>query len=779
MQTQCFHCGEPNPPNNDLFIENNQGKQAVCCIGCQAVANSILEGGFSQYYQFREVKADKASQTENTQDTAYDEESVQAEFVEFAQGQATADLTIENMHCAACAWLIEKRLLKISGLKSISVNLVQSRAKISWDPAQVRLSSIFAAIRHIGYLPAPFKISDVEANYKKINRQYLKQLVVSGLFTMQVMMMAFALYFGVLEQGFNQYFRWLSLLLTTPVVFYSGLGMLNSAYKSLKNKSLNMDVPVVFAILGTYLASCYATFTSSGEVYFESVSMFVFLLLLSRYLEHLVRAKSVNVSTNMLKILPLIAYKKATADFQPISANLLQADDIVMVKIGEVVPADGILISDTASFDESIITGESTQQIKQAGQSVFAGTLVTDNQVLIKITAAGKATTLSQIAQRQTLVSNNKSKLATAADKVAKDATLGILILSALTFIIWEFVIGESGLWYAVAVLVATCPCALSLALPTALSASTNNLKRHGILINNSHALESAEKISAYCFDKTGTITTGAFKIKQFEFKSDINSQQMLAQIAAIEAYSNHPIASAFSTPSSEFGIDDFTIIPGSGISAKIQNDLIELTSLRHIQQKDLYPEANIYVLKNKQIVGAIWLEDEIRSSAYDTMKQLKGYKCILSGDPSNRVKQVAQQLDINYQENLTPDEKVQQLIQIRKQYGRVAMVGDGVNDAIVLAEADISIAMNNASEISKLKSDVILLNNNLTKIVTLKRHSGRLNQIIKQNFVWAIGYNTLVLPLAVSGYLTPWIAVLGMSVSSLIVVTNSLRLIK
>ncbi len=785
MTDTCFHCGETIPSDCHLTIQVAGNTKPVCCLGCQAVAQAILNEGLSQYYKFREQPADKAEaglMQINADYQAYDEASVQAEFVRIEQNLKQADLSLEGMHCAACAWLIEKRLIHLTGLIKITVNLTQSRASISWDPTQLKLSEIFQAIEEIGYQASPFKLSEVESYYSKRNKEFMRQLVVAGFFTMQVMMLAFAMYSDVLEAQYNEFFRWISLLLATPVVLYSSQPIIRSSLISLKNKSLNMDVPVSIAIIGTYLASCYATFSQSGEVYFESAAMFVFLLLTSRYLEHQVKSKATSLSANMLKLLPLIANKKnESGEFEAVAASTLIPGDIILVKQGQTIPADGILLSNSVSVEESMLTGESLPISKNSGDVCLAGCIVVDHSIEIKVSSSGKSTTLAQIAYQQEQISENRSAFINAADKVAKQATLGVLILAGLTYCIWQFWLGENGLWYAVAVLVATCPCALSLALPTALSASSSALKTKGILIQNSRAIEQACQLNAIAFDKTGTLTSGQFSVSNVLFEPGFEANKILDWLAHMELRANHPLASAFEKPKSKLDISDFSVIAGIGISARIHNHKVVAGSNKLIQQPlaERFDGAQIYIYIDEQFAGAVWLTDTIRECAKDSLSQLELYKCILSGDTSPQLSSVAEHLNLDYQAGLTPQQKVSALTQLRKQYGSVAMVGDGVNDALVLAEADISIAMNEAATLSKQKSDVILLGSQLDKISLLINQSNRLNHVIKQNFGWAIGYNLIVLPLAVVGILTPWMAVIGMSASSLIVVINSMRLLK
>ncbi|WP_017445738.1 heavy metal translocating P-type ATPase [Gayadomonas joobiniege] len=785
MQTKCFHCDLPIPVDVDLTINFQGQKKPVCCLGCQAVAEVIIQGGLSQYYKFRENTATQPDDLTQLSELelAYDNPAIQQAFVSQSGQTYTADISLQGMHCAACAWLIEAHLKNsLTGIEAVTVNLVNQRAQISWHTEQCKLSQIFAAIRQIGYQAAPFKISEQEIKFKQQAKGYLKQLAVAGLFTMQVMMLAFALYFGVVESEFNEYFRWLSLLLATPVVFYSAKPLHISAFKALKNRQLNMDVPVVFAVMTTYIASAYATFSRSGEVYFESASMFVFLLLSSRYLEHLVKMKAVSLSANLLKILPLVAFRfNQQNQLEVCHANQLKVGEIIQVQPGQTVPADGILLNDAALFEESVISGESIPVNKIAGDTVFAGSIPAEHSVKISVTASGAATSLSQLAHHQETLQQSQNPIYQSADKIARQATLMVLLLSVLTYVGWTLA-GENGLWYAVAVLVATCPCALSLALPTAVSASAAALKKSAILLQHSRALELIDKSDFFAFDKTGTLTNGRFKIHQlYWLDKTMNTSQILSLTAAIEQQSSHPLASAFSDIAHTHQVENFTVLPSVGLTAKVDGYQV-IVGARSLLPESIhrqYPDAQIFVIINGKPCAALVLTDELKDDAPATLKSLDKPSYILSGDSSLRVQQTAKTLQTGYYQGLSANEKVRFLQALQNNQKIVTMLGDGVNDAPVLAAADVSIVMHEGADLTRYKADVVFLNSNISALTNLIKKSRHFNQIVNQNYTWALLYNLTAVPLAVAGILTPWMAALGMSVSSLIVVSNSMRLLR
>ncbi|AWB67333.1 cadmium-translocating P-type ATPase [Saccharobesus litoralis] len=785
MKQSCFHCSEDIPNNVDLTVMVDEQPQPVCCYGCKAVAETILHGGMQQYYQFRDDRNPKIEQQDVTSYQVYDEISIQNEFVIQDSEYLSADLAIEGMHCAACAWLIETRLSNLEGIKQIKVNASSQRARISWQATAIKLSEIFFAINQIGYSPYPFKLSEQEQRFKKVNSGFLKRVAVAGLFTMQTMMLAFALYSGVIEIEYERFFRWISLLLTIPIVTYSAYPIMHSAIRALLNKTVNMDVPVTLAIMGTFLASTWATVQETGEVYFESVSMFTLLLLLGRYLEHNVKSKAATVTANMLKLMPLAAeLKQQDGSFVETSARQLSAGQIIRVKEGLTVPADGQLVSSQCHCDESILTGESEPVAKKQGDLLLAGSIVTAQTIEIQVQASGNATTIAQMANADSELSSGSS-FVNMADKLSRYFVSGVLIISAATFVVWHYVLGENGFWPMIAVLVATCPCALSLAMPTAMTAAATALKRKGVLINRTEALEAIKKLDVLAFDKTGTLTQGKLSIEKVitntQLAEQFSEQQILQWVAAIESHSSHPIASAFKHIEFQQIATEINVDNGLGLSGIVSGNLIKVGSKDYFSLDNNHPwcDARLLVSVNEQLIAAIYLADPLREDALSMAKDLPCQKLILSGDTKTSVASAANHLQCDYFAELKPIDKVSQLHQIQQQNKLVGMVGDGINDALVLSAADISIAVANATDLSKQKSDIILMSHQLNKINWIFTVSNKLNTIIKQNLCWALGYNSLVLPLACMNILSPYVAVFGMSLSSLLVVINSTRLLK
>ncbi len=800
----CFHCGEPIPKSFTLQVKIENVDQSMCCHGCAAVAETIVSNNLTGYYRHRTEKSVKGStlipqELLNLQ--SYDLTEIEQEFTQSHGSTKEVILTVENVTCAACAWLIERKLGTLSGIEQCSVNTSSARLSLKWQSKQLKLSDILLALAQIGYKAYPFKADVAEQNEVAATKAYLRRLTVAGLATMQVMMFAMASYFdvigsdgdGSLSNGLNDYFRYISLLLALPVVFYSSTPFYNNALSALFAKRLNMDVPVSIAIFLAFIASAYATITKQGDVYFESVCMFAFFLLLGRYLEQITKRKAAQSSSNLLKLIPSIATLVEDDAYIQIPAKSLTLDQIVLVKPGEIIPADGIIIKGETQCNEAILTGEQLPVNKTLGDWVFASTVNHDQTIEICVKHERSDQLISKIIALQEQAVIDKPKLATLADKLSQYVVIGILVLSISTYLGWWLAGNDDALWIALAVLVATCPCALSLATPSAYTAASSQLQHLGLLAKQGSALDTLTQLTHINFDKTGTLTTGQFAIKHIDSMGN-NENEIFAIIAAIESQSTHPIANTFKPYlDNTYEVDNVTNFPGGGLSATVNN---EQYFLGHHQFVSNNIPANDYVLADnfdnnviiylataKNIIASISLNDDIRTESEPLINKLKSIgitTTLLTGDNSLNADSVAQKLNIdNIAKGQSPKDKLTYLKNLQDKGEIVAMFGDGVNDAPVLSQAHLSFAMGTGADIAKSSADIVLLHDDLSKIgqaITLAKKTKR---IIIQNFCWAIGYNCTALPFAMAGLLPPYIAAIGMSLSSIIVVSNSLRLLK
>ncbi|GGB68636.1 copper-translocating P-type ATPase [Shewanella inventionis] len=766
----------------------------MCCPGCQAVSQAIIDAGLTSYYQFRSEPGNRQTALvpeQLTQYSAYDLPEVQQDFVHKQGNVDTTSLSIDGITCAACAWLIEHKLKPVQGIDKVLVNSTTQRALVSWNNDTIKLSEILQLISQIGYQAAPYQVDEQEKQSKADSRKFLLRLGLAGFATMQVMMFALALYTGYfteLDIEFRDYFRWVSLIFAAPVVLYSAQPFYFSAMRSLLSGKLNMDVSVSIAIGGAFIASCVATIQGNGEVYFESVSMFTFFLLLGRYFEQTARQKASVSSSNLHKLIPLTAHLLKDGQVTEIAAKQLRINDIILVKPGEVIAADAVVVSGKSSINEAMLTGEQMPITKQIHDNVYAGTINVEQPLQAKVTALGQDQLVAEIIRLQELASNNKPTIALVADRLARYFSATILSIALVTYIVWSFISPEDAFWVTLSVLVATCPCALALATPTAVTCATAIFTKLGIITRKAGVFEKLTQIDHVVFDKTGTLTCGHLTIGDINIEQPYSQQQVLAIAAAIEQGSLHPIAQAFKPFfDNRYVVTDIQHHVGQGIEGIIDRQKVKVGKLsfvlpEHSEPSRQHHSQHIYMSIDNKLVAQIEMLDQVRLDVKDTIAKLSGANIglsIASGDSSGHVEYLAQKLGIkDVHSGLSPQGKLS-LINRLQQAKKVAMFGDGINDAPVLAGANLSVAMGSGSAIAKNSADLILLGDHLSRFNDAISVAKQAQNIIHQNLLWAFAYNVIILPLAVTGHVAPYIAAIGMSVSSLIVVSNSLRLLR
>lgn len=772
-------------------LDFEQESRVFCCAGCHAVADTIIQQGLADYYRFRTEPATKAEALPaelESELTSFDSADVLADLSVRSGDVNKIELSISGISCAACAWLIERRLKQLSGLVSISVNSSTQRALIEWQSDTLKLSSILQETASLGYQASPFAADEEEKTHKDELRRYLKRLAVSGVLSMQVMMLAVALYFGEwtgIDPEHQDYMRWISMLLATPVAFYAALPFVVSAWRSMVNRKMNMDVPVSLAIYYTYFASAYATVTASGEVYFESVCMFVFFLQLGKFFEYRARSKARDATSNLLKIMPVTATLLIDGQPQNTSARRLAVDDVILIKAGETLPADGEVLAGNSSVDESMLTGEYQPIAKSIGSDVLAGSINHDGVLHVRVSQPLALSRLGQIISLQQETLNQKPKLAEKTDALAQYFVERLLLIALATFLVWFFWIDPSrAFWVTLSVLVATCPCALALATPTAITCSLAQLNRKHILIKNNQVLDRLPELNHIVFDKTGTLTQGRFSIhKTHLLTAEADKAYVLNLIANLERHSEHPIGKAFQPYRlDDIELTDVQISIGSGISARFQGKPIRLGNAAFCLA-DPIAGAMVYLSIAGQLMAAIELQDDIRPEVPTLLRTLKskGYTLgLLTGDSSSQAERVAKQLGFDWLEKgCSPEKKVMVIKNLTDRKHTVMMIGDGINDSACFHAADVSVTLQGSTDLAKNQADVLILRNDLHLLTVLLAGGQHTARIVKQNLAWAVGYNGIIIPLAVVGLVSPYVAVLGMSFSSLLVVSNSLRLLK
>lgn len=790
-KVQCFHCHEPVLTGERFTSILDNEQKLFCCAGCQAVAETIFSNGLSDYYKFRTESASKVTAMPEqlvAELANFDHDDVLADISQQFDNLTEIELSISGMSCAACAWLIEKQLKPLPAIASVNINASTQRALLRFDHKALPLSQILQYIAALGYQASPFVADAEEQVFKLELNRYLKRLAVSGILTMQVMMLAFALYFGEytgIDQSHEGYLRWISMLLTVPVVLYAAKPFVISAWRSTKARQMNMDVPVSLALYYTFFASSYATVFQTGEVYFESVCMFTFLLQLGKFFEFRARAQAREATSNLLKIMPVTATQITQEGPQTTSARRLQAGDTILVKAGETLPADGVVVAGQSSVDESMLTGEYRPISKTVGDQVLAGSINHDGLLTIQVSAVLAHSRLGQIIQLQQQTLSQKPKLVEKTDQLAKYFVERLLVIALLTFLLWYFWWNpDRAFWVTLSVLVATCPCALSLATPTAITCALARLNRQGILIKNAQALETLPDISHIVLDKTGTLTEGKFSVSKVKLLcNEFSEPEVLNLIANLERYSEHPIARAF-TPflTEQLLLNDVQVTIGAGISGQWQDKLIKIGNAAFCQILE-HHNAMVYLSIDNRACAAIELEDKLRPEvpALINLLQQQGFKLgMLTGDSSAQAEQLSAQLNLDFMvKGCSPEQKVEEIQKLITSGAKVLMLGDGINDSPSFNAAHISVAVHSGTDLSKNQADVVLLQHDVGLLQNLLKGGRTTANIIKQNLAWSVGYNVIIIPLAVAGFVSPYIAVIGMSFSSLLVVSNSLRLLK
>ena len=891
----CFHCGDPVP--QPPFHAKILGKpREMCCMGCQLASQSIVEAGLEQYYLDRsEINRTASLPTQLTRLEAYDHDEIKSQFVYAQDGLSVAELSVNNLRCAACTWLIESRLDELEGISKCQVNLTNQRMRVIWNEDKLPISRILATINEIGYEAKPYRQDTHEAMLARHNNQMLIRLGIAALGSMQAMMYAVAIYFGEYSDMLifqRDFLRWVSLFVSTPVFFYAGVPFFTSAWSAIRARQVNMDVPVSIALIVTFFASLYATITGQGETYYDSVSMFIFFLLAGRYIEHNARLKAATMANDLVVVEPVLVQKiaedkeaaalilqqlkknelektavnedvsnqvsnldtreastsanptpnfmqsmdanvhqltsKIAQDWQRtrtqksaisttadeakekkmVTAHSLQVGDIILVEAGSEIISDGILLSQTATVSQSLLTGEGDLIIKSQGDYIVGGAQNDSQPFEMLVTALPADSQIGLIDRLMNRAMSEKPKLAQQADKLARWFVARILVLSVLVFIGWYIVDPSQAIWATVAVLVATCPCALSLATPIALTVATNRLASYGFLTTRGHTLQTLAEITHVAFDKTGTLTYGKPNLLNIELlkdndiatATDEQKDTLLAIAAALEVGSRHPIAHALLTAAYQLHLPSTQALqhyPAGGVEAMIDgvlyrighvdfalndadNDMvIDLVSQRASSAVVLSCQQNDSV--TWQALACFYFNDKVRDSAkamLDTLKELGIETVMLTGDPSPQALVLAESLGMHSAYNgLSPTDKVTHIQKLQAEGGVVLMVGDGINDAPVLAAADVSTSIAGAADLAQVSSDSIILNGQIDAITAAKRISDKTERIIKQNFRWALIYNGSVLIPAALGYVPPWLAAIGMSLSSLFVVLNALRL--
>ena len=757
-------------------------------------------------------------------------------------------LTVEGMRCAGCAWLVERLLASVPGVNAATVDFPLRRAEVRFDIRATRVHTLLETLAKAGYRATPYTVHAEEAAIESERRARIRGLGISALFGMQVMLLSIALYasewYGGMEAGFEQLFRWLAMMLTVPVLAWPGRAFFTGAVAALRHRSLTMDVPVALGLSIAFAGSAFATVTGEGEVWFDSVVMFVTLLSAARYLELLARRRATATIRALARSAPLVAARVRAGgtdggtasqagcdtachsgdrgagdtagdgsigddpEVERVPAAALRPGDRVRVRPGEVVPADGTIRSGHSAFDESLLTGESNPVARSAGDRVLAGSVNGSGVVEVEVASAGDETVLGGVLRRAEEAARERPAIAELADRAAAWFIGGVLVLATGVAVGWLLHDAARMIPVLVSVLVVTCPCALSLATPAAMTAALGALARAGLVATRANAVERLALATHCLADKTGTLTEGRFRLQSITAFTDVSDTRCLALAAALERYATHPVGAALVAaaggPGGEEHVDDHVEEPGThtgGVAGRIDGvryvvgspEFVDRTcgpgtgaTERRISGTDQAnasdPAAtHVFLAREGALLARFILADTLRADAPELVDGLRARgidTTIASGDSPAAVERAACALGVaRHLAGLSPEGKLDEAARLAASGERVLMLGDGVNDTPALAGAHVSVAMGRGAAAAATRADAVLIGDDPGRLLAALDIARFARRIVKQNLAWALGYNLVALPLAAAGAVPPWAAAIGMSLSSLAVAGNALRL--
>ncbi len=795
---ECFHCGEQLPRGKAIVAVVGGNAHEVCCPGCKAVAEFIDGNDLGSFYRFRsQPHSGMDLRPEKVAYQAYDSEDMRQRYVHEAAGRAESTLDIGGMYCSACAWLLDAALGRHDAIRSVDINPATRRAVIGWDIDTLSFSDLLRAIADVGFKPQPVGQDQKDELQEYEYRLALKRLIVAAAAGMQVMMFAVALYagdfFGI-EPGVQKFLRNVSLLVALPIVFYSATPFFRGAWRGIRARMPGMDLPVSIAIIAAFGASLRAVWLDSGDIYLDSVAMFVGFLSATRFMEMRARHRSDSFAMALARLLPDTAIRLVDGVQETVALDRLRVGDTVIIRPGDVIPVDGVMISGRLFVDESMLTGESLPLMREAGMPVYAGASNRVGSGYVRVTLTGASTNLAEIGRLLERAKADRPPIALLADRVASRFVIAVLFIATATGLAWAILDPTRVFEVVLATLVVTCPCALALATPATLAAAASRLAASGFLLVRSRILEVLRPGATIVFDKTGTLTRGRPAVLETRLMSDNPraDERFCSELAAaLESTSEHILARAFKAVRQvdEFDVRNAQPEAGKGVAATVANVRYRIGSFDYVKElADHHAAADtpgnatrVYLGCESGFLAEFVIGDELRADARQALDSLRqsGYQvAIASGDQAAVVADVAEKLGVDdWHAALTPTAKLE-FVQARRRSGEsVIMIGDGINDAPVLAAADASIALDAGTALARASADAIALGRRLMSIVDAASVAGQARRIVRQNMAWAIAYNLAAVPLAATGVLSPWMAALGMSLSSLLVVLNALRL--
>ena len=781
MAVVCHHCGEPLP-QSPVHADVEGTTRDFCCEGCAAAARWILDAHLDDYYRLRSVPGGRVD-ADAPALAAWDREELLAGHAREVDGGREITVLTDGMRCAACAWLIDRALAREPGVLDSTANAITGRIRIAWDPARTALSQPLARLAALGYRPYLATGEARERARRSQRNRDLLRIGLAGIGAMQAMMFAEALYLdtrGEMPLPTRDFFRWITFMVSTPVVFWAGWPFIVGAWHELRGRRLGMDVLIAGSTLLAWAVSTIETVRGGVHVWYDAAVMFVFLLLVARQLEQRARSIASAQVDALARARPAFATRElADGSRESVPVDALAVGDVVRIAVGEPVPADGVLLEGEAHFEESLLTGESVPVTRHAGDPVYAGTACREHAAKIRVTGVGTGTRLAELARLVESAQAHRPALALGTERIAGWFVAGLLLASVAVYAWWRMHEPARAFEVVLALLVISCPCALSLAVPAALAAAHGALARIGVLSVRPDALQRLAQATDVVFDKTGTLGDGKPHLQGVDACLRIDAAAALRIAAALERDSSHPLAAAFAQVADAPVASGVRAVAGLGVEGTVDGVRWRIGTA---------PFAT-----GGEDDGAVWLGNDAgararfsfaereRADAAQALQRLREQGLALhlaSGDAAMPVARFAGAMGIaDPHARQSPEDKLA-LVRAMQRDGRVvAMVGDGLNDAPVLAGADVSLAIGDGAALAQRSADLVLSGASLSNVPAAIDIARRTRRIVRENLAWAIGYNLLALPLAAAGMVTPWLAALGMALSSLAVTANALRL--
>lgn len=793
----CTHCGLPVPPSRVL----PQNSKQFCCNGCRSVHELIQQHGLNYFYDLRHETSSPSFPATNAgakkEFAHYDSSEFEQLYVRTLESSpqrlARIELFLEGIHCSACVWLIERLPHVVPGVAHITVDFGRSTAVLEYQPDQVQLSSIAETLTRFGYRPHPYRGAQYASLRKEEERRLLSALGVAGACAGNAMLIAICLYaasFGFIDNRYWNFFRITSLFVALPTVVWSARIFYRGAFSSLRVRRIHLDVPISLGILVGFIASSINVWRAEGEIYFDSITMIVFLLLVSRFLQFRAQHKAAEKAEFLFSLLPRSAHRIRGSSVEDVPLESLQRGDIVEVRAGEGVPVDGVVLQGESLIDTAILSGESFPQAISVGSAVHAGVTNLSSVLRLEVVQTGEETRLGRISRLATDVLRHKPRIVHAVDRLSPWFVMIVLCAASIAFLLGLEQSPAEGIERFVAVLVISCPCALGMATPLAFSTAIGFAARIGIHLRGSDALEALRLVRHVVFDKTGTLTTG--KLAVVEAHGD---PEAFAAAAAVEAASAHPVAQAivahFRPRTGE--LSQVSETPGKGISALLGGDHFIIGSEAYLQQlgrTSTGPLAHnvqamreaglsvVYIARNDVLVGVLGVGDPLQAEAAAAVAFLKrqGYLVhLISGDHPSVVERVAETLGIPQERasgSVAPEGKLQYIQNLGA--NSVLMFGDGTNDAAALAGAGIGIAAHGGAEPSLLVADAFFSRPDLRLVPAFILGAKRTLAKVRRNLLLSLSFNFLGISLALFGYISPLVAAILMPISSFVVVVSS-----